>query len=151
MLRGFPGYQCPYCTAQVGEFISRIKDFQAMGANIIAVYPGPAEGLVEHAKDFVRGKSLPANFYLVLDPDCSFTNAYGLRWDAPQETAYPATFLIDRAGTVRFATVFHFLKMVGDNRDITLSMVGHFPREEVCAGSWSWNIPISSEGPARLH
>jgi alkyl hydroperoxide reductase subunit AhpC len=34
-----------------------------------------------------------------------FTNAYGLRWDAPQETAYPATFVIDRDGIVRFAQI----------------------------------------------
>ena len=31
--------------------------------------------------------------------------AYGLRWDAPSETAYPATFVIDRSGTVRFAQI----------------------------------------------
>jgi peroxiredoxin Q/BCP len=105
MLRGFPGYQCPYCTAQVGEFLGRIKAFQTAGVNIIAVYPGPSEGLVEHAQDFVRGKTLPSNFYLVLDPDYSFTNMYGLRWDAPQETAYPATFVIDKSGTVRFAKI----------------------------------------------
>lgn len=107
MLRGFPGYQCPYCTAQVGEFMSRIKDFQTAGANVIAVYPGPAEGLVEHAREFVRGKTLPANFYLILDPDYSFTNMYGLRWDAPNETAYPATFLVDTVGIVRFAKISH--------------------------------------------
>jgi hypothetical protein len=29
----------------------------------------------------------------------------GLRWDAPDETAYPATFVIDRGGAVRFAQV----------------------------------------------
>jgi thioredoxin-dependent peroxiredoxin len=105
MLRGFPGYQCPYCTRQVGEFMSRIKDFQSAGANIIAVYPGPAEGLAEHAEDFVRGKTLPSNFYLVLDPDYSFTNMYGLRWDAPNETAYPATFLLDKKGIIRFEKI----------------------------------------------
>ncbi len=105
MLRGFPGYQCPYCTTQVGEFMSRIKDFQAAGANIIAVYPGPAEGLAEHANEFVRGKNLPDNFYLVLDPDYSFTSLYGLRWNAPNETSYPSTFLIDRSGVVRFAKI----------------------------------------------
>ncbi len=76
--------------------MSRIKDFQSAGANIIAEYPGPAQGLAEHAEDFVRGKTLPSNFYLVLDPDYSFTNMYGLRWDAPNETAYPATFLLDK-------------------------------------------------------
>jgi len=105
MLRGFPGYQCPYCTRQVGEFMSRIKDFQSAGANIIAVYPGPAEGLAEHAEDFVRGKTLPSNFYLVLDPDYSFTNMYGLRWDAPNETAYPATFLLDKKRIIRFEKI----------------------------------------------
>jgi peroxiredoxin Q/BCP len=105
MLRGFPGYQCPYCTAQVGEFMNRIKDFQAAGVNIVAVYPGPAQGLTEHAKDFIRGKIVPDNFYLVLDPDYSFTNTYGLRWDAPSETAYPATFLVARDGVVRYAKI----------------------------------------------
>jgi thioredoxin-dependent peroxiredoxin len=105
MLRGFPGYQCPYCTAQVGEFMKRIKDFQAAGANIVAVYPGPAHGLTEHAEDFIRGKIVPDNFYLVLDPDYSFTNAYGLRWDAPGETAHPATFLVTRDGVVRFVKI----------------------------------------------
>jgi thioredoxin-dependent peroxiredoxin len=105
MLRGFPGYQCQYCTRQVGEFMSRITDFQSAGASIIAVYPGPAEGLAEHAADFVRGKTLPSNFYLVLDPDYSFTNMYGLRWDAPNETAYPATFLLDKKGIIRFEKI----------------------------------------------
>ncbi len=64
--------------------MSRIKDFQSASANIIAVYPCSAQGLAEHAEDFVRGKTLPSNFYLVLDPDYSFTNMYGLRWDAPE-------------------------------------------------------------------
>ncbi|MGH7956231.1 MAG: hypothetical protein ACREH8_04380, partial [Opitutaceae bacterium] len=32
-------------------------------------------------------------------------NAYGLRWEAPKETAYPSTFIIDRANRVRFAHV----------------------------------------------
>jgi alkyl hydroperoxide reductase subunit AhpC len=40
-----------------------------------------------------------------LDPDYTFTLRYGLRWDAPRETAYPSTFVIDRGGVVRFALV----------------------------------------------
>jgi len=32
-------------------------------------------------------------------------NAYGLRWDAPNETAYPSTFVLDRKGVVRFANI----------------------------------------------
>jgi peroxiredoxin Q/BCP len=48
---------------------------------------------------------MPAHFDLLLDPDYEFTNSYGLRWDAPKETAYPSTFVIDRSGVVRFAKV----------------------------------------------
>jgi hypothetical protein len=46
----------------------------------------------------MTGKKLPADFDLVLDPGYDFTNTYGLRWNAPNETAYPSTFLINREG-----------------------------------------------------
>ena len=36
-------------------------------------------------------------------PDYSFTNAYHLRWDAPNETAYPSTFVIDQDHKIVFA------------------------------------------------
>ena len=45
--------------------------------------------------------------HLVVDPDYAFTNQYGLRWDAPHETAYPSTFLIDRHDVVSFKKVSH--------------------------------------------
>jgi len=41
----------------------------------------------------------------VLDPDYVFTNLYGLRWDAPRETAYPSTFVVDSLGVVRFSKI----------------------------------------------
>ena len=47
--------------------------------------------------------AIPAAFRILLDPDYTFTQAYGLRWDAPKETAYPSTFVLDRNGTVTFA------------------------------------------------
>ena len=34
-----------------------------------------------------------------------FTNSYDLRWMAPQETAYPSTFLISPDGTVFFSRI----------------------------------------------
>jgi thioredoxin-dependent peroxiredoxin len=61
--------------------------------------------LKAHARQFVEDKHWPANFTLVLDPDYAVINAYGLRWDASKETAYPATLVIDKGGTVRFAHV----------------------------------------------
>lgn len=105
VLRGYPGYQCPVCTAQVGQFVAKSKQFDTAKARVVMVYPGPAEGLKKHAEDFVRDKTLPDNFFLVLDPDYEFTKAYHLRWVAKNETAYPSTFVIDRERKIRFAKI----------------------------------------------
>lgn len=105
VLRGFPGYQCPICSRQVGSLIGQAREFKNHGANVLLIYPGPAKELEQHAKEFLKGSTLPAPFTLLLDPDYKFTNAYGLRWDAPRETAYPSTFVIDSTGKVRFAKI----------------------------------------------
>lgn len=105
VLRGWPGYQCPLCTKQVGEFLGKAKPFDEAGATVVMVYPGPAADLDEHAKEFVQGKTFPANFRFLVDPEYAFVNAYGLRWDAPNETAYPSTFIVDADGNVVFAKV----------------------------------------------
>jgi thioredoxin-dependent peroxiredoxin len=105
VLRGFPGYQCPVCEAQVGQFLAGAKKLADAKANVVFVYPGPAAGLQKHATDFVRGKTIPENVYLTLDPDFELVNKYHLRWNAKNETAYPATFVIDSTGKVQFAKV----------------------------------------------
>lgn len=105
VLRGFPGYQCGICSRQVGKWVSQAKAFQEKGVNVLMVYPGPDNGLDGRAKEFLRGSSLPKPFTLLVDPDYGFTNAYGLRWNAPRETAYPSTFIIDRDGKIQFAKV----------------------------------------------
>ena len=105
VLRGYPGYQCPLCTAQLGQFISQSKKFGEAKANILLVYPGPATDLKERAAEFMKGTKLPANFQLVLDPDFGFTSAYQLRWDAQNETAYPSTFVIGTDQKIKFAKI----------------------------------------------
>lgn len=105
VLRGYPGYQCPICTRQVGEFLGRAGDFAEAGARVVMIYPGPAADLDEHAREFVRGRSFPEHFTFLIDPGYTFTEAYHLRWDAPGETAYPAAFVVDGQGVVRFAKV----------------------------------------------
>ena len=104
-LRGYPGYQCPLCTAQVNSYLGRAKDFGK--TPVYLVYPGPADNLKGHAEEFVSGKTIPANFHFLLDPDFAFTKRYDLRWDAPNETSYPSTFVIDRKGVVQFAKISH--------------------------------------------
>lgn len=103
VLRGWPGYQCPICTKQVGELVGKSKQMGESKAQVLLVYPGPADGLKAHAEEFARDKSLPENFSFVVDPDYAFTKSYDLRWDAPGETAYPSTFVIDPQGKIVFA------------------------------------------------
>ena len=105
VLRGFPGYQCPICTKQVAAFRGKADAFRDAGVRVLMIYPGPADNLMAHAKEFVGDGALPDGFTLAIDPDYAFTNAYGLRWDAPKETAYPSTFVVDQGGTVRFAKI----------------------------------------------
>lgn len=105
VLRGFPGYQCPICNRQVHEFLGEAKAFAGAGAQVVMIYPGPGQDLKARAQEFAADKTFPDNFHLLLDPDYQFTNLYQLRWNAPNETAYPSTFLIDRQGVVFFAKI----------------------------------------------
>ncbi|CAN5421589.1 redoxin family protein [soil metagenome] len=107
VLRGFPGYQCPFCTRQVGDFMANSADFEKAKAQVLFIYPGPGTDLQKHADEFVKGQTMPIGFSFSLDPDYKFTNLYDLRWDAQAETAYPCTFIIGRDGKVKFAKISH--------------------------------------------
>lgn len=102
VLRGYPGYQCPFCTRQVHDFVQNEAAFQQAGYRVVFVYPGPPSNLDGHAQEFLKDAQFPASFEMLLDPGYTFTNAYGLRWDAPSETAYPSTFLIGGDGEVLY-------------------------------------------------
>jgi len=105
VLRGYPGYQCSNCNRQVQDFIQNAPAFAEAGASVIFVYPGPPDRLAAKAGEFLSEKKLPDHFEMLLDPAYVFTKAYGLRWDAAKETAYPSTFLMDRQGVVFFSKV----------------------------------------------
>ena len=108
ILRGFPGYQCPYCMKQVHDFVDHASDFKAKNTRVLLVYPGPPADLDQHAKEFLEKQAeLPSNVVLVTDPDYKVTNLYGLRWDAPHETAYPSTFVLNKKGMVVFEKISH--------------------------------------------
>lgn len=105
--RGWVGYQCPFCNRQFNDFVKAAKDIDAAHARVIWVYPGPADEVQQRAEEFTHDRPFPANFRFVLDPGYAFTVRYGLRWDAPGESAYPSTFVIDRGGVVRWAVISH--------------------------------------------
>jgi peroxiredoxin len=104
-LRGWVGYQCPYCTQQTNDLIGHAKEILASGAKVVLVYPGGADGLQAHAQEFIAGKGLPEGFFFVTDPDKKFVADWGLLWNKPGETAYPATFVVDKTSTVKFSKV----------------------------------------------
>jgi peroxiredoxin len=107
-LRGFPGYQCPICQRQVHDLELDSAKFAASGIQLLLVYPGQAAQLDQRAKEFMtKEDALPANFHLVIDPDFTVTNLYGLRWNADRETAYPSTFLLDKTGKVMWLKISH--------------------------------------------
>jgi peroxiredoxin Q/BCP len=101
---GYPGYACPYCLQQMQDFIQAAPQFAALHAQVLFIYPGAVSGLAAEANALLAAQPLPSGFQMVLDPGYSFTNLYGLRWNAPNETAYPSTFIIDRGGSI-FSTV----------------------------------------------
>ncbi len=105
VLRGWPGYQCPVCTRQVGGLVENSDNFLKYNAVVLMVYPGPAEELKKHALEFAEDFQFPNNFYFTLDPDYSMINSYGLRWNAPSETAYPSTFVINKEGIIVFSKI----------------------------------------------
>jgi thioredoxin-dependent peroxiredoxin len=105
VLRGYPGYQCPACNQQVGQFVAQAAKFRAAGAKVLLVYPGPSQKLGQRAEEFLAGKTLPEGFQMLLDPDYTFTRAYHLRWNAPKETAYPSTFVIQPDRKITFARI----------------------------------------------
>jgi thioredoxin-dependent peroxiredoxin len=108
VLRGFPGYQCPYCAKQVHDFVEHASAFAAKNTTVLLVYPGPPADLDQHANEFLaKQPELPSNVVLVTDPDYTVTNLYGLRWDAPKETAYPSTFILDKKRMIVFEKISH--------------------------------------------
>lgn len=106
ILRGFPGYQCPFCQKQAHDFVVHAAEFAKKKTTVVLVYPGPPDELNQHAKEFLsKHVALPKNITLVTDPEYKVTNLYGVRWNAPQETAYPSTFLLDKNRTVLFEKI----------------------------------------------
>lgn len=55
VLRGFPGYQCPYCQLQVRDFTRKAQAFVDAGVQVVFVYPGP----VDKASEAIAGKDFP--------------------------------------------------------------------------------------------
>lgn len=105
MLRGYPGYQCQLCLRQVSSLANRSSSLKALAARVILVYPGDSPDLEKRAEKFKGSRRLPAPLVLVRDDQMKTVRAWGLRWDKHHETTYPATYLVDRNGDIRWKKV----------------------------------------------
>jgi peroxiredoxin len=105
VLRGYPGDQCPVCRGQVRSLANRAKGLAQQAHRVILVYPGEGTLLKRHAEQFMGSRSLPQPLVLVRDDEMKMVASWGLRWRAHRETAYPATYIIDRNGRIRWKKV----------------------------------------------
>jgi len=103
--RGYPGYICPLCTTYTAQVASRYRDIVAAGAEVLLVFPGSKERVddfVRAAREILESEgegALP--FPVLLDTELRNVDLFGIRGDL----AKPATYVIDRAGAVRYAFV----------------------------------------------
>ncbi len=105
VLRGYPGYQCGICNRQVSAMVSRARALGDAAERVILVYPGDVDRLDRRADEFLGSRRIPEPLVMVRDEGMAMVTEWGLRWNRPNETAYPATFVIDRNGRVRWTKV----------------------------------------------
>lgn len=105
VLRGYPGYQCPLCNRQVSSLANRARVLSNEAHRVILVYPGEPTLLERHAEQFMGSRSLPKPLIIVRDEGMEMVEDWGLRWDAINETAYPATFVVDQNGRIAWKKV----------------------------------------------
>jgi peroxiredoxin len=102
IMRGYPGFVCPNCSAQTSRLVSNYEEFVKRNTEIVVVYPGPAEHLQEYINvSRAQAGNLPVPFPILLDEKFAAVDRLGIRGDL----AKPSTYILDKEGQVRFAYV----------------------------------------------
>ncbi len=103
LLRGFAGQVCVYCATQTRALVPAYPKFEAQGAEVLVVYPGPESGMdafLEAYADTFGEDDLPP-YRLLYDPELDMARKLGLAGDL----AIPSTLILDEDGIVRWAYV----------------------------------------------
>lgn len=102
VMRGYPGFICPNCSAQTSRLVSNRGEFEKRNAQILVLFPGPTDHLGEFvAKARPPGGPPELPFPVLLDPQFELVDRLGIRGDL----AKPSTYILDANGQVRFAYV----------------------------------------------
>ncbi|MDG2223466.1 MAG: redoxin domain-containing protein [Rubripirellula sp.] len=105
VLRGYPGYQCPICMRHVATLANRAATLKRFASKVVLIYPGESGSLEQQAEKFAGKRRLPEPMVIVRDDQMDTVREWGLRWNARSETAFPATYVIDRNGRIRWKKV----------------------------------------------
>lgn len=100
VLRGFPGYICPYCTAQTSALLNKLPEFEHLGARVAFVFPGEADTVpvfLDAIRDYRQQADLPVP--VLFDPELSAVRAMSISGDKAQ----PTTIVMNAQGVVTFA------------------------------------------------
>jgi peroxiredoxin len=103
MARSEGGNFCPSCLAQTSTLLANKDEFASRGAEVLVLFPGPAERVgefVETARRKTPGEPSPA-FRMLLDRECKACDRLGIRADL----AKPSTYVLDSKGRVTYAYV----------------------------------------------
>ncbi|MEM8943590.1 MAG: peroxiredoxin family protein [Planctomycetota bacterium] len=102
--RGFSGQLCPFCRTQSSRLVANYDEFQKRDAEVLLVYPGGSEHLeefIDAAKVSEKKEVDQIPFPILLDSDLKAVNYLQIA----AELAFPSTYILDKAGNVRFAYV----------------------------------------------
>lgn len=96
------GVFCPGCLAQMNAMVANIAEFKKRNAEVLVVFPGPAEKAGEFLTTAkAREGEKPSPVPLLLDKDMQAVTALKIDGDR----AKPSTYILDRKGNVVYAYV----------------------------------------------
>ena len=105
--RGWTGTICQYCASQTSRWARRYSELEQYNADLVVVFPLATQEDSPRLADFdkrIKGGDIPNDgipFPILLDIELSGVDQLGIR----SELAKPSTYIVDRAGRVRFAYV----------------------------------------------
>jgi antitoxin component YwqK of YwqJK toxin-antitoxin module/peroxiredoxin len=101
VMRGFAGQVCLYCAAQTVALCKHLDEFHAAGADVVVVYPGPAESAPAFLAAVASLRKSPPPLPVAMD--VSLLLVRGLKVE--DNLAKPTSLILDRNGVVRYAYI----------------------------------------------
>jgi peroxiredoxin len=99
VMRGFSGQVCLYCAAQTAALSDNVGRFTQAHADVLVVYPGPAESVPAFVQAVQSLRRDPPPMPLALDVSLALVRGLGIEGNL----AKPTALVLDGQGIVRYA------------------------------------------------